>query len=714
MGNPSNDLFEFGPCRLDAGQRVLTRAHQRVPLAPKSFDLLLLLVRSPGRAFSKQELMTALWPDTFVEDANLSFQISTLRKALGDGASEWIETVPKHGYRFAGDVVASLMAAPMPAGPAVPPPRNRKLWRLATGLVGGLILAGGYLFLVYQRPAQRLEQSSTIPIPLTAYQGSETGPSLSPDGSQVAFSWNGQREDNYDVYVKLVGMGEPVRLTSAPERDESPAWSPDGQRIAFVRRIPERELEVFVMPALGGAERRVASFVLDSSRRSTRLSWSPDGKWIAIGGKAAAREPFGLWLVEIDGAETRRLTTPPSPDWIADFGPVFSPDGRRIAYIRSKATNNGIFIVAVSPAMAPVGDPVQVVSDPHRSMISGLAWTPDGRSLVYSWSGHVAPTRLERLALSASSKPAGRPQVLPFGERATQISIGRTGRMVYSTLLRDANFWKLEVMRPGGVLVDAGLSSSTLDETAPSYSPDGNHVVFTSTRSGSEELWISSVDGTNLRQMTSMDGPQCSGAQWAPDGQSILFTSTREGSSDLYLLFPRTGKIRRLTADPAQELEANWSRDGQSIYFGSNRSGRFEVWKMDADGNLATQVTTSGGQTGQESPDRRSLYYAKNGSPTTIWRFSLDDGGDVQLVDGVSYPNNFVVGDRGIYFLAVGDSPSKTSIDFFEFSTGRRTTLAKVGKPWWSGIALSADQRWLLFATIDRDGSDLVLVDQIR
>ena len=99
---------------------------------------------------------------------------------------------------------------------------------------------------------------------------------------------------------------------------------------------------------------------------------------------------------------------------------------------------------------------------------------------------------------------------------------------------------------------------------------------------------MSGVDGTNLRQMTSMDGPQCDSAQWAPDGQSILFTSTREGSSDLYLLFPRTGEVRRLTTDPAQELEANWSRDGQSIYFGSNRSGRFEIWRMHADGSGAT------------------------------------------------------------------------------------------------------------------------------
>jgi TolB-like protein/DNA-binding winged helix-turn-helix (wHTH) protein/Tfp pilus assembly protein PilF len=95
--------YEFGKYRLDDTQRVLTRADQRLQLPPKSFDLLLLLVRGSGRAFSKQELLSALWPDAFVEEANLSFQVSTLRKTLGD-ESDLIETVPKHGYRFAGSV----------------------------------------------------------------------------------------------------------------------------------------------------------------------------------------------------------------------------------------------------------------------------------------------------------------------------------------------------------------------------------------------------------------------------------------------------------------------------------------------------------------------------------------------------------------------------------------------------------------------------------
>src|SRR5437867_8166057 len=97
-------LYDFGAYRLDPAKRLLTRDGESVTLAPKTYELLLLLVQSEGRALSKRELMTALWSDTFVEEANLSYQIAALRKALGEEGDQWIETVPRHGYRFTAAV----------------------------------------------------------------------------------------------------------------------------------------------------------------------------------------------------------------------------------------------------------------------------------------------------------------------------------------------------------------------------------------------------------------------------------------------------------------------------------------------------------------------------------------------------------------------------------------------------------------------------------
>src|SRR5215469_18752452 len=100
MPSPLREAYAFGDFELDLAARSLTKSGTPVPLAPKTFDLLAMLVRRPGTLFSKREIIEELWPDTFVEEANLSFQVAALRKALGENSNRWIETVPKHGYRF--------------------------------------------------------------------------------------------------------------------------------------------------------------------------------------------------------------------------------------------------------------------------------------------------------------------------------------------------------------------------------------------------------------------------------------------------------------------------------------------------------------------------------------------------------------------------------------------------------------------------------------
>ena len=115
------------------------------------------------------------------------------------------------------------------------------------------------------------------PVALTSLTGSEFYPTFSPDGEQVAFSWNGTKQDNWDVYVTLVGSSDVRRLTSDLGEDARPTWSPDGRQIAFVRQRPDDSTIHLVSP-LGGAERRLGDF-----RGADSLDWSPDGKWLAAG-----------------------------------------------------------------------------------------------------------------------------------------------------------------------------------------------------------------------------------------------------------------------------------------------------------------------------------------------------------------------------------------------------------------------------------------------
>ena len=724
MSRDVGGLYEFGPFLLNLERRVLTRDRQVVPLAPKTFDLLVLLAQSPGRAFSKQELMNALWPNTFVEEANLSFQISVLRKALGEDGARWVETVPKHGYRFGVEVRTTSPSGPSPAEPSggatnEPSPvvlkRNTRTVWLAGAAATAVLAVVAYRAVVREPRTVVGRPSPALAAPLTAYPGDERTPSLSPDGSRVAFSWNGPTLDNYDIYVKLAGPGEPVRLTTSPARDDSPVWSPDGRFIAFLRFTSlDTAADLVVIPALGGAERTIATIapvpIPPSFRPISNLSWTPDGRWLAFGGATSSDGPRGIWLIAVDGSEQRRRLTEP-PEGGNDHSPVVSPDGRYLAFLRATTVGRvAIFLVPLASGPAPGGTPRELTYGDYG--VWGLAWMPDGRELLFSTGGHLGPSRTARIGVADPRRPPD-PESLTFGEQATGISIAGTGRLVYSAQVRDTALYELALSGSPARPAALGAFNSTFDEHTPAYSPDGTRLAFASTRSGTEEIWIANRDGSNPLQVTSMGGAQCANPQWSPDGRTILFDSRRTGSADLYLLQPENGRLSRLTDHPGYEGEARWSRDGRWIYFGSNRTGRDEVWRIPAAGGVPTQVTRQGGIAAVESRDGY-LYYAKDApSPRSIWRVPIGGGAEVRVVGGLSYSSNFAVGARGLYFVAVNDPPDGPSVDFFDFSTRKRSTLVRLDKRFWFGITLSPDERSLVFPLVDTAGSNLMLVDNL-
>src|SRR5580704_8430934 len=106
MPPPSFEAYEFGPYRIDAGERLLHRSGELIPLPPKVAGTLLVLVQSAGRMVDKSDLLKTVWPDTFVEEGALTRNISLLRKTLGDTGEQaaYIETIPKRGYRFVAPV----------------------------------------------------------------------------------------------------------------------------------------------------------------------------------------------------------------------------------------------------------------------------------------------------------------------------------------------------------------------------------------------------------------------------------------------------------------------------------------------------------------------------------------------------------------------------------------------------------------------------------
>lgn len=727
--------YEFGDYRLDPLSRVVSLRDRPLPLAPKSFDLLRLMVERRGRLLERNELIRELWPDTIVEEANLTFQVSTLRKALGEDGSKWIETVPKHGYRFTAPVreVREATAAPeaaevREAAPlAAPAPRPRPIRIFVIVAAAAALLTA--LAWVWRAPSDgpqprpSPQPRASTAAPLTSYQGWEGTPALSPDASQVAFSWEGADRDAIDIYVKLVGPGEPHRLTTSPGMDMHAAWSPDGRQIAFVRRSPKSpHLAVYVIPALGGAERRLTEFAAADVDNvpGNILAWTPDSKSLAVACRFDEDAPSEVWMLAADSGERRRLTSA-GDGQIGDYGVSFSPDGRFLALLRYATRSVGdLYLLPLGAGYTANGALVQLTHE--RRLVGGPAWNARGDRIYYSTGGGALSYRTLRAIDIDPDHPERRFESAPLhaGEHATALS-SAGDRLVYARAQRDTNIWRLALpgTSPGAAGGGAAAKptptvafSSTFDEHNPDFSADGQRITFTSTRSGSEEIWVVNADGSGAAQMTSMGGANTSNSRWSPDGRTILFNSRRTGSSDLYLVDVATRDIRRLTDDPGDEYESRWSRDGQSIYFVSDRTGRAETWKMPAAGGPAVQMTRHGGTAAFESADGRWLYFGKEPRPMSIWRMPIGGGEETKVLDDLSYNFNFVVTARGIYLVTFRDGVS--SIEFFDFAARRTKVLHTLDRPFWFGLAVAPDERSLLFSKIDSGSSDLMVVEHLQ
>ena len=592
---------------------------------------------------------------------------------------------------------------------------SRTGWYVALAVVGVAVIAAASVWLGVWGPTRREPQAPLRPVPLTSDPGLELHPTFSPEGNQVAFDWDGENRANTDIYVKLVAGGRPLRLTTNPAVDSRPAWSPDGSQIAFLRRS-EGSGGIFLVPPLGGVERKLAESPHFGAGRFSGLSWSPDGKFLAVPDQTSPEEPFAIFLVSVQSGEKRRLTSPPAQ---ADHSPAFSPDGRTLAFVRqSAATIENIYLVQVAN-----GQTRRLTF--NDTWTYGLAWTPDGREIVFSSS----PGAGSNLSLWRISSLGGMPELLSgTGGGAFYPAISRQGsRLIYSRGTSDSNIWRLELSgltttrnRP------ARLIASTRGDWFPQISPDGDRIAFESDRSGSPEVWVCDRDGRRAVQLTSFAGVNAVSPCWSPDGRWIAFDAAPDGNGDIYVINADGGSPRRLTTEGSGESVPSWSRDGKWIYFPSNRTGINQVWKAPAAGGEAVQVTKQGGASAFESPDGKFVFYAKpEGSPwgpAAVWRVPAEGGEEVAVLDSPR-PVNYRAWagvEQGIYFIDVERSEALVAegfLKFFRFDTGRVTRIASLGEQLATApmqVAVSPDGGWILYVQEDQGGADLMLVENFR
>ena len=597
----SNGSYDFGPYRLDARTRVLLKDGEVFRLTPKVLDTLLVLVENAGRPVSKEVLLQSVWPDTVVEESNLSQNISVLRKAFGspDGGPR-IETIPKRGYRFVADVRPSLSQSPesaelsssMPPSPSSQRPEasgtpHRMNIRRTLGIAATTVaVMGGIVGALYYRDGRPADPSKWVQ--LTKFPDPVSQPALSPDGRTMAFI---RSSDTFyaegQVYVKSVPDGEPRQLTHDNLMKTNPVFGPDGTRVGYTTLDANFNWDTWVVSTGGGEPQRwwrnvsdlvwtgyhqvlfserpskaIIAAAEDLTDRHTvyrppndrgvarRPQPSPDGKWALLAELGA----YGDWepcrLVPMNGSSTGRQV---GPLGAACTSAAWSPDGQWM-YLTSKS--GGLYHIWRQRFAG--GEPMQVTSGLTEE--EGIAFLPQGGSFVTAVS-------LKNSSIWLHTAGQER-QVSQLEGNAVYPKFTPDGTKVCYRLVKDVPSSRTTTYREPGDLwiadLRSGRSRSLADFPVHDYdiSPDGSQVVMEADdRDRKPRLWLAPIDGSSPpRMIPGVEGRQ---AVFGPRGE-IIFRRMEGQSGFAYIVQPDGTGLRRALKQPVLAVTGA-SPDGRWI-----------------------------------------------------------------------------------------------------------------------------------------------------
>lgn len=656
-------FYSFKNFTLDLERRLLLRDGEPVPLTPKAFDTLALLVRRSGRVVGKDELLDEVWADAFVEESTIAQNVFTLRKALGQSHAEnqFIETVPKHGYRFIADVIAvegatdgkpengRQRAAPdLPAGAGISgagisgaeaggaeignpetfdaadrdagadknEPRVSAAVNVAAGTTSNfnaytkllaptlllLAVAVAVGLLLFTRSDGGVADFAAAPTRTT--QLTNTGrvlrAAVSPDGKYVAYiqSERGQ-ESLWLRQVEIAGGIEVVPPSGS--HFVGITFAPDSNSIFYVKYGPDKASSgLYQVPVLGGAARKILTDV------DSQISFAPDKRRFAFMLNDLSRKESHLVIAALDDAGQRRLAVNTGVHWMTDAAPAWSPDGKTIIFTAriqpSKAASAMASLVEVR-----VEDGGQKILDTRRwDAIQAIEWLADGTSLIVAARDNAS---LLAHQLWQVDYPGGEARAVTKDSNSYSSAGVTADTKSLVTILhrRIANLW----IAPGdraseAVQIHSGNSKDLGWTLGVEWLRDGK-IIYGSTASGKEDVWLMNADGSNQRQLTTTPG-----ANFEPtvseDGRTVVYVSKdAEAGQRLWKMNLDNGERAQLTRG-AYDLRPDISPDGRWVVYMSVIKDSPTLWKTSIDGGGApVQLSDKIAAVPRVSPDGRFI-----------------------------------------------------------------------------------------------------------
>lgn len=539
MASAANGLsvIRFGTFEVDVQAGELRRNGSRIKLQEQPFQVLIALLDRPGSVVTRDELQKKLWPaDTFVDfDHSLNAAIRRLRETLGDSAENprFVETVARRGYRFIAPVSGiELTAIEPPKVKAVSRDHRWLLWSGAAALV--VLLAVGVV--IGFRIGIRASRPPAPPIDRRLTANSEevpvTGAAISPDGKYLAFS------DKNGCFIRHIDTGEihsiPLPANFTPN---VASWFPDGLHLLVTAIAGQREVSgLWSVPIVGGQPQKLGD-------QGMWPTVSPDGSQILFveqseGGWLMPSGGHAIWLMQADGEKARRILENKSDEYGSSFGPpAWSPDGKRIAFVRNKYRAGTMDSESQIEIMNLASGEIEVAVHSPR-LVGAVAWIAGGH-LIYSASeAHPIPgdANLWEIGIDdrtnqASGDPVRLTADSGYVSAVSSSASGNRLSVLRRTLQPDVYVGTLQA---GGTALGR-LQRLTLDESDDypfAWSPDDKSVLFASNRDGDYHIFRQALDQSEPELLLG-GNQQLFAARPNPDGSQILYfvTPTLEGES---------------------------------------------------------------------------------------------------------------------------------------------------------------------------------------
>jgi Tol biopolymer transport system component/DNA-binding winged helix-turn-helix (wHTH) protein len=565
--------YAFGPFVLDPARGVLLRQGVRIPLTPRTFNLLTVLVTRAGEVLDKDALMREVWAGTIVEENNLARQISSIRKVLGEkaGNREYIATVPGVGYRFIAPVsvvdesVTHLIAAPPPPAPAW---MSRPTFAVVSFLLVAVAVAGTFVLRQASAP-EAIERSMQQ---YTFGSGMQQDPAWSPDGQRIAFA--SDRDGSVDLWVQNVESTDATRLTTSPAREWQPNWSPDGRSLVF--RSEQNGGGLFVIAASGGEPRQVAAF-------GDRPQWSPRGDLILFSNATVRTGARKLYVVDPSGGSPREILADAlepftASGWVDAVEASWHPDGRRVS-LWGRAGAAWLFVTVPVTGGARVessiSDTVTRAIDESRLRLGRFVWARSARFLYFE--GQTGDVRnVWRVPVNASTLAwTSPPQRLTtdVGDEA-DIALSPDGsRLAFTVRSQRTSLWSLDFDPATGRLAGGGtaLTSGVTGQVDVDTLPDGSRVAYRAMRAGRSEVREFKTSNREERVLLVSNEWSPSVPRWSSDGRRLAYSRPGAG-----VAMPNRNIVAVVSPDEQHEQlismegdvgfrPSDWSLDGRTI-----------------------------------------------------------------------------------------------------------------------------------------------------